>query len=152
MTNIRDLLGDKADQLARGTVSVGDVHMLPLTKEEGITPKDGIDFRNKFLVVLGFDHQGNAIGGVVVNFKVNYNLPSSITDYMMPVSVKQCPFLNHDSFVNCSRLFVVDKEKIGSNTFKGSIKDEELLDMIVGTVIDSPHVSRQQLREFGLIE
>jgi len=151
MTNIGDLLGEQADFLARESISVGDVHILPLTSKEGITPKDGQSVRNKYLVVLGFDQNGNMIGGVVVNSKINYNLPSSITDYLMPVTVKQCPFLSHDSFINCSHLIVVRKDKFNSKTFVGKIDNKELMALVIGTISESPHASKQQLREFGII-
>ena len=152
MTKLGDLFGDKSDLLARAAVEVGDVHLLPFTQQEGITPKDGEGYRNKFLVVLGFDSAGNAIGGVVINSKINRNLPSSVTDYWMPISVKDCPFLDHDSFVNCAHLLVVKKEKITSKTYRGKIEDESLMGLIVGTIVDSPHVNKQQLKEFGILK
>ena len=152
MTNIGDLLGEQADMLARDAIDIGDVHILPLTPKEGITPKDGMPSRNKYLVVLGFDNDGNMIGGVVINSHINYNLPPSITDYLMPVTVSQCSFLSYDSFINCSHLIVVKKDKFNSKTFVGKIDDADLLSMIVGTIIESPQVSKQQLKEFGIIK
>ena len=152
MTNIGDLLGEQADILAREAIGIGDVHILPLTPKEGITPKDGQIARNKYLIVLGFDNDGNMIGGVVVNSNINYNLPSSITDYLMPVTVSQCSFLAHDSFINCSHLVVVRKDKFNSKTFVGKIDDEELMSMIVGTITESPQINKQQLKEFGIIK
>ena len=43
---------------------IGDVFLINLTREEGITPKTGDNTRNKFYIVLGFDEYGNAYGGV----------------------------------------------------------------------------------------
>lgn len=151
MSTLGDLIGDQANLIAREVISVGDVHIIPLTIMEGITPKEGEDTRNKFVVVLGFDIQGNAIGGVVINSKINYNLPQIITDNMMPITVKQCPFLSHDSFVNCSKLVVFQKNKINSTTYRGKIENQELMEQIVGTVVESPTESKQRLKEFGLI-
>lgn len=151
MTNIGDILGEHADILARDVIDIGDVHILPLTPGEGITPKDGQPVRNKFFIVLGFDNDGNMIGGVVVNSNINHNLPSSITDYLMPVTVSQCSFLTHNSFINCSHLLVVRKDKFNSKTFVGKIDNEELMSMIVGTVTECPHVNKQQLKEFGIV-
>ena len=150
MTTVGDLLGEQADMLARETIGIGDVHILPLTPKEGITPKNGKPARNKYLIVLGFDNDGNMIGGVVINSHINYNLPPSITDYLMPVTVSQCSFLSYDSFINCSHLVVVKKDKFNSKTFVGKIDDDDLLSMIVGTIIESPQVSKQQLKEFGI--
>lgn len=43
---------------------IGDVFLINLTREEGITPKTGDNTINKFYIVLGFDEYGNAYGGV----------------------------------------------------------------------------------------
>lgn len=150
MTTIADLIGDKADELARFTLSVGDIHRLPLGKEEQITAKDGKDYRDKFLIILGFDVSGNAIGGVVVNSNINPKLPATITDYLMPISTSQLPFLSHNSFVNCSHLIVVKKEKFNHTTFRFHVNDDELMQMIVGTLSECPLVSKQQLKEFSI--
>lgn len=116
MTKIGDLLMDFADEFAQDNIKIGDVHMLVLDKSNGITPKDGKETRNKFFIVLGFDKDGNVIGGLVINSHINYKLPSSVTDYQLPISVKQCPFLEHNSFVNCSRLITANKNKFGRTT------------------------------------
>jgi len=150
MTQIADLIGDQADELARFSLSVGDIHYLPLSKEEQITAKDGKDFRNKYLIILGFDASGNAIGGVVVNSKVNPNLPTTVTDYLMPVAPSQFPFLVHKSFINCSHLIVVKKEKFNRNTFRYHVEDRDLMRIIVGTLSECPLVNKQLLKEFSI--
>ena len=49
--------------------------------------------------------------------------------------------------------FDVDKkEKITSKTYRGKIEDESLMGLIVGTIVDSPHVNKQQLKEFGIVK
>lgn len=151
MTNIGDMIGNKANELARKSINIGDVHLLPLGLEEGITAKDGASTKDKFFVVLGFDNSGNIIGGIVINSKINPNLPSAVTDYLMPITKEECPFLKYDSYANCSRLKVVSREKFGAFTFRGRIDNEELLNLIKGAVIESPYANRQQLKEFGLI-
>ena len=150
MTTIGDLLGSKGDMLVRDNLSVGDVHILPLGRNEGITPKVG-DAKDKYFVILGFDNCGNVIGGVVVNSKVNNNLPTSITDYLMPISASKYPFLRHNSFVNCSRLKTTTKDKFNCTTYRGRIEDEETIRMIIGTLFESPYTNKQQLKEFGII-
>ena len=78
MTSIGDLLGDQADKLAQDNINVGDIHYLKLDKTNGITPKNGDKSRDKFFIVLGFDSEGNILGGVVINSNINYNLSSEI--------------------------------------------------------------------------
>lgn len=92
MTNLGDLLGNMADKLAQDNLNVGDVHLLNLDQKNGITPKAGDAARNKFFIILGFDNEGNVIGGLVINSNINYNLPATVTDYQLPVTVEQFPF------------------------------------------------------------
>ena len=95
MTNLGDLLGNMADKLAQDNLNVGDVHLLNLDQKNGITPKAGDATRNKFFIILGFDNEGNVIGGLVINSNINYNLPATVTDYQLPVTVEQFSFLEH---------------------------------------------------------
>ena len=151
MTTIGDYFGNKADKLSQASIHVGDVHFLNLDTTNGITPKNGDASRNKFFIVLGFDNEGNVIGGLVINSKINYNLPSSVTDYQLPISVKQCPFLQHDSFVNCAKIIVAKKTKFNKDTYRGAISDSEMMDLIVNAVKESPTINKKQLENFGII-
>lgn len=151
MTKIGDLFGNVADKLTQDTLKIGDVHMLVLDKSNGITPKDGDNTRNKFFVVLGFDKEGNVIGGLVINSNINHRLPSTITDYQLPVTVEQCPFLKHNSYVNCSRLITAERNKFDMSTYRGEIQDCDLMEQIVGTVKESPTASKKMLKDFGII-
>lgn len=151
MTNIGDLLGSAADELLQSSINVGDVYLLNLDPSNGITPKNDDATRNKFFIVLGFDNEGNVIGGLVINSKINYNLPSTVTDYQLPITVKQCPFLQHNSFVNCSKIIVAKRTKFGKETYRGEISDPEIMKLIIDTVKESPTINRKQLKDFGLI-
>lgn len=151
MTNFGDLLGDLADELTQNSINIGDVHLLNLDQNNGITPKSGDTTRNKFFIVLGFDNEGNVIGGLVINSKINYKLPSSVTDYQLPVSVEQFPFLEHNSFINCSKIIVAKRSKFNKTTYRGEISDTEMMKLIINTVKESPTVNKMQLKEFGIV-
>ena len=151
MTNFGDLLGNMADKLTQDSINIGDVHLLNLDQNSGITPKNGDATRNKFFIVLGFDNKGNVIGGLVINSKINYNLPPSVTDYQLPVTVEQFPFLEHNSFINCSKIIVAKKNKFNKTTYRGEISDTEMMELIINTVKESPTVNKMQLKEFGII-
>lgn len=151
MTIFRDLLGDTADKLTQNSINIGDVHLLNLDQNNGITPKSGDTTRNKFFIVLGFDNEGNVIGGLVINSKINYKLPPSVTDYQLPVSVEQFPFLEHNSFINCSKIIVAKRSKFNKTTYRGEISDTEMMELIINTVKESPTVNKMQLKEFGIV-
>ena len=151
MTSIGDLLGNQADKLTQDNINIGDIHYLNLDKRNGITPKNGDETRDKYFIVLGFDTEGNIIGGVVINSSINYKLPSEITDYYLPIEVERFPFLRYNSFVNCSNIIIARREKFNKDTYRGTIVDNEILELIVNTVKESPTVNKKQLEEFGII-
>ena len=134
MTNIGDLLGNAANELLQSSINVGDVYLLNLDPSNGITPKNDDATRYKFFIVLGFDNEGNVIGGLVINSKINYNLPSTVTDYQLPITVKQCPFLQYNSFVNCSKIIVAKRTKFCKETYRGEISDSKMMKLIIDTV------------------
>lgn len=150
MTSIGDLLGNQADKLAQDNINVGDIHFLNLDKRNGITPKKGDENRDKFFIVLGFDGEGNVLGGVVINSNINYKLSSEITDYYLPIKVDQFPFLRYNSFINCSKIIIAKREKFNKDTYRGTISDAEMFELIINTVRESPTVSKKQLEEFGI--
>ena len=151
MTILGDILEDVGDKLAQDNIKVGNVYLINLDQQNGITPKNGDLTRDKFFIVLGFDNEGNVIGGLVINSKINYNLPSSVTDYQLPIKVEQCPFLKYNSFVNCSKIIVASKAKFTKNTYRGEISDPEFIDLLINTVKESPTVNTKLLKRFGLI-
>lgn len=151
MTKLGELLGTMADKLAQDSLNIGEVHFLNLDSNNGITPKAGDTSRNKFFIILGFDNEGNVIGGLVINSNINYNLPTSVTDYQLPVTVEQFSFLEHNSFINCSKIIVAKRSKFNKNTYRGVISDAEMMELIINTVKESPTISKKQLREFGII-
>lgn len=150
MTTLGDILGKAANDLMQLSIKIGDVHLLQLDPTNGITPKNGDVARNKFFIVLGFDNEGNVVGGLVINSKINYNLPPTITDYQLPITVTQCPFLQHNSFVNCSKIIVAKRTNFNRDTYRGEISDSELMRLIIDTVKESPTVNKKQLKDFGI--
>lgn len=115
MIKLGKILADIGNKLTQDNIKIGNVYLLNLNENNGITPKDGDSTRNKFFIVLGFDNDGNVIGGLVINSKINNKLPSTITDYQLPITVEQCPFLNHNSFINCSKIIIANRTKSQRN-------------------------------------
>lgn len=151
MIKLGKILTDIGNKLTQDNIKIGNVYLLNLNESNGITPKDGDPTRNKFFIVLGFDNDGNVIGGLVINSKINNKLPSTITDYQLPITVEQCPFLNHNSFINCSKIIIANRTKITMQSYRGEISDPELMKLIFDTVKESPTINQKQLETFGII-
>ena len=138
------------DDVVSNDVQLGDVYKIELSKADGIIPKNGYDTRDKFFVVLGFDEQGNVYGGILFNSKINQNLPTLIKDYHMPISAKDYPFLLHDSFLNCTKIFPATSTHLMKGEKLGTINTADF-ELIRCTVCSYPNAVPYKLKRFGLI-
>ena len=150
MTKLSDLLSEESiKDIAKSTVKTGDVFRIKMDETNGITPKKGDYFRNKFFIVLGFDFDGNVYGGVIINSGINQRVPQSIRDLQMPIKCAEYPFLEHDSFVDCSSLKCANANKFNSWKYLGFIKPADI-ELIIGTLKESPKETAKHLAMFGL--
>lgn len=143
------LSGEELSRLASRTVRIGDVYEIKMTEANGIKPKPGDKSRNKYFVVLGFDSNGIAYGGVIINSQINKNLPGYIKMYHMPIRQSKYPFLRYDSFVDCVQLKMAYPHKFNEWDYLGEI-DERDVELIIGTIKESPRESAEHLAQFGL--
>lgn len=150
MMKLSDALsGDDLSRLASRTVKVGDVYEMTMSEANGIKPKAGDTSRDKYFIVLGFDSNGNVYGGVIINSRINQNLPAHLKMYHMPIRQSKYPFLRYDSFVDCVRLKIADPRKFNEWNYLGEI-DEYDVTLIMGTIKESPAESEARLSQFGL--
>lgn len=136
-------------RLATQTVSVGDVYEITMTEANGIRPKPGDKSRDKYFVVLGFDSDGVAYGGVIINSNINKNLPGHLKMYHMPLKKSKYSFLRYDSFVDCLQLKTAYPNKFNEWRFLGKI-DEFDVGLIIGTIKESPRESAEHLALYGI--
>ena len=127
---------------------------MPLTPKEGITPKNpGDQSRNKFFIVIGKDSNNNIYGIVVINFGINPNLTQYVKDIHYPISDTKYKFLDHNSFVNCSKIKQVTSRRFGEmfnkGSFKGVMLDDDL-ELIKDTLRDAETIPLKTLKAFGL--
>ena len=135
--------------LASRIVKIGDVYEMKMTEANEIKPKAGDSSRDKYFIVLGFDSNGIAFGGVIINSQINKNLPAHLKMYHMPIKQSKYPFLKYDSFVDCVRLKVAYSQKFNEWNYLGQIEEYDI-DLIIGTVKESPAESEERLTQFGL--
>ncbi len=150
MTKLFDLLNnDSIKSITQKSIEIGNVYRIQMDKSNGITPKPGDTSRNKFFVVLGFDEEGNIYGGVIINSNINQRVPDSVKDWQMPIKQSKYKFLDYDSFVDCSKLKCTSIDKFGKWQFIGTILQEDI-DLIIGTIKESPNETPEHLALFGL--
>lgn len=126
---------------------IGDVVYGELFPADGITPKDGDKSRFKMIVILGQNDEGDLIGGVVINSKINNRNIAS----QYPVSEKKYSFLKHASFVNCDNLITLTSTRVASFSLLGQMGNDDLK-YIRQTVIDSKVVKGKLKKKFNLFD
>ena len=140
---------ENISRLASRTLKVGDVYEITMTEANGIKPKAGDSSRDKYFIILGFDSNGVAYGGVIINSQINKNLPPHLKMYHMPIKQSKYRFLRYDSFVDCLRLKIAFPNKFNEWNYLGRIEDYDV-ELIIGTIKESPVESEKRLAQFGL--
>jgi len=150
MTTLFEMLNnDSIKAIAKNTVKVGDVYRIKMDERNGIKPKAGDKSRNKYFIVLGFDSEGNAYGGVIINSQINPNIPQSMKNCHLHIECSKYSFLDHDSYVDCSKLKIANIEKFGKWQYLGFFSLEDV-QLITTTIQSSPNETKEHLAMFGL--
>ena len=119
----------EAEKVDMSSVKVGDIIYVSLDEEDGLTLTNGYDSRNKYIVIIGFTPEGIAIGALLINSEID---PSKRSSEMMncqyPMLLRHYPrILDHDSWIDCSDIFELSKEKISERDgkLKGCLTDDD---------------------------
>lgn len=131
-------------------LSAGAVHYVAMDKANGIIPKKGDNYRNKYFVILGVDGNGNAFGGVIFNSKVNPKAPLQHQLYHFPIKEHSYSFLSRDSFIDCSTLMTVQVSALSTTTFCGTLSEEHL-DSVLTSVRECRTIPAFKLKRYGII-
>ncbi|GEM_PF-1366842 len=137
-------LGDSLSDSQRNSiiVHVGSVFLARLTEDDGITPKDGEPDRKKYIVIVGFDRNGGAVGVVLVGSHINFNISQNRhgdgSKFYYPLSSSSYPdIFNHNSFVNCNRIVPLSQSRIVEECqYIGCIEQDDLI-YILRTCLES---------------
>ncbi len=156
MANFKDLLSaeDLEDLVASQAVE-GSVFRMFLGDDEGVKGKNpGDQGRNKYFVVLGHDSEGNAIGFVLVDTKINQHIPPKRQAAHYKLLAKNNAFLDGvDRYVDCSDFKVIAKKRFaelfGKDKAKGTL-DADDLTAIKEITINYEDASPKLLKRFGL--
>lgn len=152
MNSIGELLGKEiVTRIAAEYVKIGSVYKMPMTEANGIIVPEGKTFHPKFFIVLGYDNEGNIYGGVIINSEINRNIPKKLQDLHRVILRSDYPFLDYDSYVDCSSIMIADPSTFSKWKYCGVI-EEDFRVMIVETAKNSKVISRSRLRQFGIIQ
>ncbi len=97
------------------------------------------------------------IAFVYINTNPRYQLTNSLLASQLAVSSMDCPFLSHDSFIDCATLREKPKREVelllkkDCNVFKG-IVPAPIFRQMMTLIRHADSIERQQKRKYGLIQ
>ena len=140
----------KSSSTTKQSVQIGDIYKIKATEENGITPKDGLDYRYKYFIVMGKAADGSIYGCAAFDSEVNrdYLQPGS-EEFYLGVEAGRYPFLKKDSVIDCLKLKPATATKLLLGKFMGQILEEDY-NRILALVRMSPRHPFMYLKMLGL--
>ena len=109
----------------------------------------------KYLVIIGFTPEGNAIGSLLVNSEIDLSKRSQeLMDCQYPLQIRNYKhILDYDSWLDCSDIFEIPKSKLAEKGAKrkGCLIDEDR-ERILAFLRESDVFDNVTKRRYGLIE
>ena len=136
-------------------VEIGSIFRMNLDEKDDVTPKGGIDFRPKFLVVIGSAEYGYYVAYVLVNKSINekYNYSKELKDCQFPLHMKDySDILKIDpSYVNLAGIREMEKERLLKEaTYKGMLTERDL-NLIMEALRNSEVLTTKEKKRYGLV-
>lgn len=142
-----------ANGLKPEDIRIGDIFRIRMDESNGIIPKDGLDFRPKFFIILGCAPDGTLYGGVVINKAVNPNIPEAKQKLHMEIQRKDYGFLTREkSYIDCSKVMQVSVATILTWEYLGAAPANDI-PLIINSLTspDNKFIRRAKLRALGII-
>ncbi len=161
MTSLKDLIDSKKLEKLKESIKnktthsksvrIGGIYKIKADETNGITPKDGLDFRYKHFVVMGVAVDGSVYGCVTFNSELNRNfLQPNMEDLYIQIDKDRYSFLKRDSVIDCSKLKEAKAAKLLNGKYEGQVLDEDF-NKIMECVKISPRHSYMYLKMLGIL-
>ena len=122
-------------------MKLGDVYRIKMYPKDGIKPKESDTFRNKYIIIVGYDGN-NFYGAVVTNTKDHPLIPIKF----------QYPLIHqgYKCFANCYKLYEVSPTRLTPDCQQGNISEEDYK-LIIECIKTSPLIPEKILKKYGLL-
>jgi hypothetical protein len=117
------------------------------------------EVKRKYFVVVGFTQDKLALGNVYINTLINPNkFPTpELKALHLEVTVSDCPFLSHSSYIDCSDVYSKDvlalketMQRYSESPFVGCIP-EALMQRVLLTLKVTDTIPDKKKRKYGLL-
>lgn len=138
-------------------ISLGDIYYIPLTQDDDVTPKGGLDHRNKYCFIVGFSEYGFYVAYFLMNSEINQRYintherlscqyPLSHADYPAIIKPDKDP-----SYLDLGHVREMEQTRlINQGIFKGTLTPRDHQN-IFEWLKDSEQYSPKMKRRYGWI-
>ncbi len=138
-------------------ISLGDIYYIPLTQDDDVTPKGGLDHRNKYCFIVGFSEYGFYVAYFLMNSEINQRhintyerlscqYPLSHADYPTIIKPDKDP-----SYLDLGHVREMEKTRlINQGIFKGTLTSSDHQN-IFEWLKDSEQYSPKMKRRYGWV-
>ena len=136
------------------TINVKDIIKVVLTREDGLTLNGPYDTREKYIVIVGKNANGDLLGTLLINHDVAVFIRADedMFNAQYLLQQKQYPaFLKQDSWLDCTELFVLSAQKIEDrNGEKVAELSQDDFDRVKHTIATTEYIEPPEKAMFGL--
>ena len=137
-------------------IEIGSIYRINLDEKDDVTPKDGLDFRPKFFIVIGSAEYGYYVAYVLINKSINakYLYTKALLNHQYPLRVKDYPAIFNigPSYANLARIREMEKERLlHGASYQGKLTEKDFA-LIMETLRNSDVITMKEKKRYGLIE
>lgn len=136
-------------RMQKTNLKVGVIVFAPLASEEGLVLSAKYKSRDKFFVIVGISSDGFLEGSLLINTKKNYGNALMMTA-QKHLSSADYPFLDYDSWLDCSQLFRIPTSLVLKNGgYCGELTNKDWKE-VHAELVASPFIDEDTKAEFGI--
>ncbi len=154
LASLRTEISEEARIKSKDDLHVGDILSLEMDEKDGLKLRGGYKTRDKFVVVIGINSKGDAIGAILINSEIDYTKDTpELKPFQFPMKQEMYPeILDYDSWLDCTDLFLLKSRKIVAKKaeFKCRLLDDDF-PKVLDLVKDYEGIARHIKVKYGII-
>lgn len=141
-------------RVKKGEINIKDIIKVTLTREDGLTLNGPYSTRDKFIVIVGKNENGDLLGSLIINHEVATFIQTNEEMFNAQYLLQQQSypsFLKQDSWLDCTELFVLSGQKIEErNGEKVAELNQDDFDRVKNTIATTDFIDSSEKLRFGL--
>lgn len=154
LASLRTEISEEARVKSKDDLHVGDILSLEMDENDGLKLRGGYKTRDKFVVVIGINSKGDAIGALLINSEIDYTKDTpELKPFQYPMKQEKYPeILDYDSWLDCTDLFLLKSRKIVAKKaeFKCRVQDDDF-PKVIGLVRNYEGIARHIKVKYGIL-